>query len=172
MAEAAELERMRARALRARAAGIRRTSELLAERIVETGIGSPQRLGDRGDVFWLRLWKMGSAVRLVRHHLRRWLDGHGVASDAAMEIVLACSEACANAVEHPAASVRQAFEVEARRDERELTLSVRDFGDWRELGESAWRGRGLEMMRSLMDTVEVVPGRGGTRIVMRRRLET
>jgi anti-sigma regulatory factor (Ser/Thr protein kinase) len=170
MAQTAELERIRARALRARAAGIRRTSELLAERIVETGVGSPQRLGDRGDEFWLRLWKMGPAVRLVRHHLRRWLESHGVASDVAMEIVLACSEACSNAVEHPASSARQAFEVEARRGEHELTLSVRDFGEWRDGGESAWRGRGLEMMRSLMDTVEVVPGRGGTRIVMRRYL--
>ena len=170
MARSAELERIRARALRARAAGARRTSELLAERIVETGLGSPQPFGDRGDVFSLRLWKMSPAVRLVRHHLRRWLESRGVAPDAAMEIVLACSEACANAVEHPTSSARQAFEVEARRGERELTLSVRDFGDWRDRGESAWRGRGLEMMRSLMDTVEVLPGREGTRVVMRRSL--
>ena len=69
-------------------------------------------------------------VALVRHELRRWLDDDGVASEDQVDITLACSEACANAVEHPGRPGRLAFEVEARREDGELLLSVRDFGAW------------------------------------------
>jgi anti-sigma regulatory factor (Ser/Thr protein kinase) len=166
----AERERRRARELRGRAAGLRQASELLGERVVATGLASPRALGGRGETFSLRLWKHGQTVRLVRHHLRRWLESRGVGSDVATEIVLACSEVCANAIEHPASSAHQAFEVEARCDNGELTLSVQDFGEWRDVDASAWRGRGLAMVRTLMDAVDVRPSAGGTRVVMRRRV--
>jgi anti-sigma regulatory factor (Ser/Thr protein kinase) len=46
---------------------------------------------------------------------------------------------------------------------------VRDYGSWRpERGDE--RGRGLVLMRALMDTVEVTPSAEGTTVRLRRRL--
>jgi serine/threonine-protein kinase RsbW len=109
-------------------------------------------------------------VRLVRHDLRLWLEAQGVPAEVVNEVTLACSEACANAVEHPAAAARQAFEVEARLGSRELVVRVRDFGSWNESARSDLRGRGLRMIRELMDSVDLYRGAAGTRIVMRHSL--
>jgi len=46
---------------------------------------------------------------------------------------------------------------------------VRDKGSWRE-GTRAEGGRGLILMRALMDAVDVEPGPEGTTVRMRRRL--
>jgi anti-sigma regulatory factor (Ser/Thr protein kinase) len=46
---------------------------------------------------------------------------------------------------------------------------VRDFGAWREPREGD-RGRGLSLMRALMDSVDVVPTGEGTTIRMQRTL--
>jgi anti-sigma regulatory factor (Ser/Thr protein kinase) len=129
-------------------------------------------VGGRGAVFSLRLARTPGAVALARHDLRRWLDRHGVAPEDALDIVLACSEACANAVEHPSLPERPAFEVTATRGEGEVHLAVRDFGGWTEhAGDGGLRGRGLGMIRALMDSVEVTSDSAGTRIVMRRSLK-
>jgi anti-sigma regulatory factor (Ser/Thr protein kinase) len=126
--------------------------------------------GDRGDRFLLRLARMPQVVALVRHELRRWLDEHGISTEDAVDITLACSEACANAVEHPGRPGRLAFEIEAWRDGEELLLSVRDFGAWTDATSGENRGRGLRMIRSLMDAVEITSGGDGTKILMRRTL--
>ena len=65
---------------------------------------------------------------------------------------------------------RQAFEVEAWREGGELLLSVRDFGAWTDATSGGTRGRGLSMIRSLMDSVEIMSGDEGTKISMRRTL--
>ena len=45
--------------------------------------------------------------------------------------------------------------------------AVRDHGRWRD-SRSGPGGRGIEMMRSLMDEVEVTPAEGGTTVHLRR----
>ncbi len=126
--------------------------------------------GDHGDTFSLRLARMPQSIALVRHELRRWLDDHGVSSDDALDITLACSEACANAVEHPGRPGRQAFEIEARREDGELLLEVRDFGSWTTAQAGSTRGRGIAMIRKIMDSVEIISRSDGTKIVMHRSL--
>jgi anti-sigma regulatory factor (Ser/Thr protein kinase) len=163
--------RARADLLREHAASERARTQLLTNRLVQKlrdGEGRPH--GDHGDTFSLRLARLPQAVALVRHELRRWLDDHGVASEDAVDITLACSEACANAVEHAARPGRFAFEVEARRERDELSLAVRDFGAWTAADEASFRGRGLGMIRDLMDTVEITSSSAGTKILMRRTL--
>ena len=123
-----------------------------------------------GDTFSLRLARMPQAVALVRHELRRWLDEHGVSTEDAVDITLACSEACANAVEHPDRPGRPAFEVKAWREGDELVLAVRDFGAWTDPSSAGTRGRGLSMIRALVDVVEITSGGEGTKILMRRTL--
>jgi anti-sigma regulatory factor (Ser/Thr protein kinase) len=163
--------RARSDLLRQHAASERDQAQHLTLRLMHTlreGEGRP--LGDHGDTFSLRLARLPQAVALVRHELRRWLDEGGVAPEDVVDITLACSEACANAVEHPGRPGRYAFEVEAWRESGELLLAVRDFGSWTAADERSLRGRGLGMIRELMDAVEITSGGQRTQITMRRML--
>lgn len=162
--------RARARSLCERSVLIRQEANLLSERAVEILMRSTElRVVDGSGVFCLRLGRLPAAIRLVRTGLRRWLDRGGVAPEESFRIALACSEACANAVEHPVAPTRQAFEVEAKQERDELHVAVRDFGSWDDRRRTnVMRGRGLRMIRSLMDGVEIVSSQRGTDVVIHR----
>jgi anti-sigma regulatory factor (Ser/Thr protein kinase) len=167
----ARAARRRAAALCAEAADARRRSDEVANRLVDTLLLAPaDALGVRRAGFSLRAGRLRPTIRLVREVLRCWLEAAGVAADVVSEVVLACSEACANAVEHPTDPARRAFEVEARRQGARIELLVQDFGRWDEAQRVTTRGRGLALMRSLMDSVEIGQTRTGTQVAMRRTL--
>jgi anti-anti-sigma factor len=117
-----------------------------------------------------------SAVRGARAAIRRWLLDARVAERDADDVVLATSEAIANSVEHGYAGHppdrRAPVDLEVSRDGADsLRIVVRDRGAWRRPGEGeTGRGRGLPLMRKLMESVEVEPGAEGTTVRMRRRL--
>jgi anti-sigma regulatory factor (Ser/Thr protein kinase) len=164
--------RMRAAALCTRAGELQQQADDLVRGLV-ANLGRTERLpGDRGDVFALRLPRLPAALRLGRHSFGRWLERRGVGRDDVADLTLAFSEACANAMEHPRAARRPAVEVSARVLDDDLEIVIRDFGSWGRAApaESGTRGRGLEMIRSLMDDVAVAEARDGTRVTMRRRL--
>jgi anti-sigma regulatory factor (Ser/Thr protein kinase) len=50
-----------------------------------------------------------------------------------------------------------------------VVVTVADSGGWREKRDSD-RGRGLDLIRALMDSVDVSPGSDGTVVTMRKRL--
>jgi serine phosphatase RsbU (regulator of sigma subunit)/anti-sigma regulatory factor (Ser/Thr protein kinase) len=105
----------------------------------------------------------------VRHLVRRWLRTRGAGEDETYDIVVACQEACANAIEHAYGPGAAEFEVEALLEGRSVRIVVHDHGRWRDpRGEN--RGRGLPMMRALMDEVDVRRSAGGTQVVLTRRL--
>ena len=52
---------------------------------------------------------------------------------------------------------------------REVVITIRDYGAWRAPREGD-HGRGLSLMRALMDTVEVSPTPEGTTVRLRRTL--
>lgn len=126
--------------------------------------------GDRAGRFQLRLGRSRPLVRFVRHDLRRWLERAGLPAGLVSEITLACSEAFANAVEHPRRAARQLVEVEAALEGGELELRVRDFGSWLQRSGSPLRGRGLDMIRALMDSLDLERAPQGTELVMRRSI--
>jgi len=173
--------RERASTERRRAVGLRKRSEQLRGEL-EAGIdkavdglrgrqGLP--LGARGDRFALRMPRLASFVAVARHDFTRWLERQGVRPEDVMDIVLALSEACANAVEHPEAASQPAFEVSAVREGRDVLITIKDFGRWapsKPMEPGASSGRGLQMMRTVMDDVDVTEDEGGTTIVLRRRL--
>jgi serine phosphatase RsbU (regulator of sigma subunit)/anti-sigma regulatory factor (Ser/Thr protein kinase)/putative methionine-R-sulfoxide reductase with GAF domain len=104
-----------------------------------------------------------------RRVLGRWLSQAGAASAESDEIKLACSEACANAIEHAYSPARAVFEVEAVRDDGDVTVTVRDWGQWRaQRGE--FRGRGLLLMKGLMDNVDVRQTPHGSTVRLTRKL--
>ena len=109
-------------------------------------------------------------VGFVRYDLGRWLERSGLRPETVSEVTLACSEACANAVEHAHETTRQLVEVEALLDGAELELRIRDYGIWSDRLGSPLRGRGLDMIRTIMDSLDVRRTARGTELVMRRSL--
>jgi PAS domain S-box-containing protein len=105
----------------------------------------------------------------MRSLLRRWLRHAGAGQRAIAEVTTACGEAATNAIEHSGAAGN--FEISGRVGAGEIELTVRDRGHWRQPREGD-QGRGLSLMRALMDTVEVMPSPGGTTVRLRRRLDS
>ena len=115
-----------------------------------------------------------TTLSAVRHDLGAWLGGSGADQRTVDDVVLATSEAIANAAEHGAGgrsheSVLVRAYIEQRPDESdELVVSVRDGGRWRTPVASSERGRGLMIMRALAD-VSIDDG-DGTTVVLRQRV--
>jgi PAS domain S-box-containing protein len=105
----------------------------------------------------------------VRSMLRRWLGHAGADELEIAEITTACGEAATNAIEHSGTANGAGFAVSGRRDGDAVEIQVRDQGSWRPERKDD-QGRGLELMRTLMDTVHVEPGPQGTTVSLRRRL--
>jgi anti-sigma regulatory factor (Ser/Thr protein kinase)/putative methionine-R-sulfoxide reductase with GAF domain len=105
----------------------------------------------------------------MRRLLRRWLNTHSVCEQDSREIVLAVNEVCANAIEHAYSPAPAEFELQARPDSDALAFVVTDTGCWRPpRGEH--RGRGLKLVRAVMDEVLIDSSDSGTAVSMRRRL--
>src|SRR5207248_6511254 len=109
--------------------------------------------------------------------LRRWLRERGAADPLISEVALAANEACANAIEHAYAPGPASFNFDAWMETdaegpaagREIVIAIRDTGLWRpQRGEN--RGRGLTIIQTAMDAVEVNASDDGTEVLMRRRL--
>jgi serine/threonine-protein kinase RsbW len=107
-------------------------------------------------------------IALLRKDLRAWLTVHEVDGDSAHNVLLACSEAVANAIEHgyrddPFGQV----EVTATVSAEAVEIQVADRGDWRPASTDVARGRGLHLIRQVMDHV-AFDRSAGTTVTMRR----
>jgi len=111
-----------------------------------------------------------SVLADVRQLLRRWLESRGATSDEVYDIVVACQEACANAIEHAYRPGQHWFELDAAADGGRVRVTVRDQGRWRP-PRGMHRGRGVMMMRGLMDSVDIEHTDEGTIVVLERTLE-
>ena len=109
------------------------------------------------------------ALAAMRAILRRWLGEAGATELETHDITMACNEACENAIEHAYELSSDPFDVELQRARRKVEIVVRDRGTWR-TSTSPDRGRGLALMRELMDEVDVAPGASGTSVRLCRRL--
>jgi anti-sigma regulatory factor (Ser/Thr protein kinase)/putative methionine-R-sulfoxide reductase with GAF domain len=117
----------------------------------------------------LRLPAEPKTLAQVRRVLRRWLLERGGGEADVAEVTIAVSEACANAIEHAYGPGPARFELHAWGANGEVTVSVRDEGQWR-APRGHNRGRGLSIMAAAMDEVQVDRMPRGTEVVMRRRL--
>jgi serine/threonine-protein kinase RsbW len=107
-------------------------------------------------------------IARLRKDLRCWLMSHSVDEESAEAVLLACSEAVANAIEHgyrddPFGMVTVAATVTPEAVE----IRVSDQGEWRPARTGMTRGRGLQLIRQVMDQVAFDRG-GGTTVTMRR----
>lgn len=118
--------------------------------------------------FTLTLPASSDELASMRALLRRWLRQTDGSEEEVAEILTAAGEAAANAIEH--GSNGEPFEVAGTLDGPEVCIRVTDYGGWREKSPDRGGGRGLVLMRELMDRVEVDRAEGGTTVRMTRRL--
>jgi len=122
--------------------------------------------------FSFRLQARPASAVLLRRKLESWLGTRGISPREQFDVVLAASEAFANAVEHPRLPAAAVVDVEAELDHGELTLSIRDYGTWRDERERAEGGLGFPIMWTVMRTVDVDSRCDGSTITLRRRLKS
>ncbi|MDQ0982950.1 SpoIIE family protein phosphatase [Streptomyces sp. V2I9] len=109
----------------------------------------------------------------VRDELRRWLAACHVPGPTARGALAAAGEAVANAVEHAYADGTDGtVRLTARATGDRLHIEVADAGSWREPDPrcATVRGRGIPLMRRLMDHITLTPGPGGTTVGMDTRI--
>lgn len=121
------------------------------------------------DPLELVLHASPGVLRGLRSTLGRWLTGAGASESELFDITLSASEAATNAIEHAYGAKQASFVVRCEHDGEEVTVTVRDDGRWRTLRPHGG-GRGLEIMRSLMDAVTVDSDEHGTVVKMTKRL--
>jgi serine phosphatase RsbU (regulator of sigma subunit)/anti-sigma regulatory factor (Ser/Thr protein kinase) len=117
-----------------------------------------------GPRLHLRLGADPDELAVVRRSIERWLESWYVDERDAYRVTLATNEACMNAIEHGFGG--GGFEVSGEFEQDAVSILVRDHGNWR-APRAPGDGRGIEMMRSLMDEVEVTPGSEGTTVRLR-----
>ena len=105
----------------------------------------------------------------LRNTLGRWLQAAGASENELFDITLSASEAAANAIEHAYGAREASFAVRCEHDGQHVTLTVRDAGRWRTTRPQGG-GRGLEIMRALVDTVEINSDDAGTVVTITKRL--
>ncbi|WP_307801408.1 SpoIIE family protein phosphatase [Microbispora triticiradicis] len=114
-----------------------------------------------------------SQLAPVRTALRDWLKRCELSPTMIQNILVAAGEACANAIEHghrdaPGRAVR----LRAVATAGDLYLTVADSGNWKPPRPEAntHRGRGVALMRALMQRVTIRPGAAGTTVDMHTRI--
>jgi anti-sigma regulatory factor (Ser/Thr protein kinase) len=170
----AGLERMRAALL----AGAEEIDEL-ADSILASCLGE-RKIEDDVAVLVLRSVSLGAKLDLhlpaeprilasLRQTMRRWLYEHEVPEDDTQDILLACGEACNNAIEHGSSPLNGWFDVEATMDGN-LEFAISSPGSWR-APRADGGGRGLPVMQALMDSVDIERGPAGIIVRMKKSLD-
>jgi serine phosphatase RsbU (regulator of sigma subunit)/anti-sigma regulatory factor (Ser/Thr protein kinase) len=95
------------------------------------------------------------AVPMVRRTMQRYAERLGLDEDGRFALITAVGEAIANAVEHAYIGTPGLVRVSAQANDDTLVVSIEDEGKWKPAQRRDERGRGLPLMRALMDAVEI-----------------
>ncbi|MCW2684781.1 MAG: anti-sigma-factor antagonist [Blastococcus sp.] len=121
----------------------------------------------------LELTATPAALPGVRRQVNSWLAGLGMGEQDRVGVMVAVGEACANAAEHAyRGTTAGPMTVTARVDvDGVLTVRIRDHGAWQPPSKDPGdRGRGLLIMRQLVDRVVLEEETRGTTVTLRLRL--
>jgi PAS domain S-box-containing protein len=115
----------------------------------------------------------------LRQMLRRWLAENAAEPDEVAAVTMATNEAVENAIEHGHRLSPEPFQVELEIADGQVVVTVKDRGRWQNHRKAkgsvkhldpSERGRGIKLMEAFMDDVDVVKGKAGTTVVLRRKL--
>ncbi len=104
------------------------------------------------------------AVPLVRRTLHRYATRLGLDDDRTYALITAVGEATANAVEHAYPERPGIVRLRVVSKEGKLRATIEDDGRWKQAQKRDERGRGLPLMRALMDGVEIRTNQSHTTI--------
>lgn len=122
----------------------------------------------------LRLPRDPVTVPVTRHTVDCALDAIGVTEDCRDDVTLALTEVCTNVVRH--AHESDDYTVTVTATANRCTIDVCDTGTGlppkpeSRVAATSEGGRGLGIVRAVMDAVQVVGGPGGVAIHMAKRL--
>ncbi|MEU1590808.1 SpoIIE family protein phosphatase [Micromonospora sp. NPDC005710] len=120
--------------------------------------------------FALRLPADPTRLSVLRKRLEDFLIAHSVGETDRFDLTVAVSEAAANAIEHPIHPAEAMISVQVAIEDRAVTATVRDSGQWRESTGSGFRGRGLALIKALGE-LSVRRTDEGTEVTLRRQLQ-
>src|ERR687886_2137913 len=114
----------------------------------------------------------GAALGGLRRMLRRWLVEAGATPDDVAAVTIAANEAWENAIEHAHAFAPVPISVAFERRGDDVFITTHDVGGGRAASKpDPDRGRGLDLMRALVDEASFsFGGRYGGSVVLRRHL--
>ena len=112
-------------------------------------------------VFTLCLPRDRASVPVVRHLLRSSMDRLGVQEECLSDIELAVTEACTNVLQH--STGHEEYEVAVEVNDRMAEIRVTDAGEGFDsdgvaptVEDTAESGRGIQLMKALVDRVQFV----------------
>ncbi|MBQ1075473.1 SpoIIE family protein phosphatase [Micromonospora sp. C31] len=114
-----------------------------------------------------------TALRPMRRHLDDWLTRIGASGSDASDLVHAAGEAVTNAIDHAyPGGPPGTFTLHGTLDDQGVVhLTCADQGRWRPpVADPGGRGRGLTMIRGLVDHAEVRHTRAGTTVSLHHRI--
>lgn len=143
-----------------------------------SGARPHRRDGSRAACLETAYPPQGASAAQMRRALRAYLSGQALDASVVHDVVLAADEAFINAVGH-AEAADDPIRVTARVSEGEASVEIQDGGGGFTMRRSEppsvpdmrrASGRGVFLMKSLMDEVSVRSGHGGTTVRMVRHL--
>ncbi|OBK71214.1 SpoIIE family protein phosphatase [Mycobacterium sp. 1274761.0] len=111
-----------------------------------------------------------SHLASTRAALKGWLTLAGVDADQSLKVLIATGEALSNAIEHGHRLVEGTIRLRARAYADRLHVTVSDGGSWKTPVAATHRGRGIALMRALMQDVTILPRDSGTTVHMHARI--
>ncbi len=123
-----------------------------------------------GDTLDISFSAVPFVVPLLRDALRSWCVELSIGDADAFEIVSAIGEALANVVEHAYPDSSGLARLHATIEAGAMVVQIEDGGRWKPAQRSDERGRGLPIMRALMDGVQIQSGVDRKTIRLRRAL--
>jgi anti-sigma regulatory factor (Ser/Thr protein kinase) len=105
----------------------------------------------------------------VRHRLGAWLRNASLPESLAADIVLVVNEACSNSAEHAYRGQQAgAMRVRAAVKDQHIHIEVADSGSWKTPpADPGTRGRGILLMQTLSEQVDLDGTAHGTTVGMR-----
>ena len=104
-------------------------------------------------------------IAILRHELEAWFARQHVSSNDCWALTLATGELATNAIEHGCNQDGVSLvTVEARRRANAIEITVSDPGTWTSAVRGRDRGRGLGMVNTVMDRVNIETGAAGTTV--------
>jgi serine phosphatase RsbU (regulator of sigma subunit)/anti-sigma regulatory factor (Ser/Thr protein kinase) len=109
----------------------------------------------------------------ARAALRDWLTWAGIDYDQAQDVLVAAGEAVTNAIEHGYRHTDGGtITLQATSEVDLLRLTITDTGSWKpkQTKGNSHRGRGIQIMRALMEEVDILPNSTGATVHLAARI--